>query len=197
MSTSPASFSYNSPVSFFIGQVPPEGITDSAAAEGIAELYGAVQNIIQVFINNCGIGPQDPSLWASLAGGASTLQSGNLNRFYAVATETVVFGAIISIVNVAGVAHIRNANATDNTRPADGYCSTQGGILINTAGEVQLATGVASISGVVPGQRYWLSTINGLVSTVPATLAGNIEQYLGVGIDTTDLFINIAHWIQH
>lgn len=194
---SPAGFSYNSPVSFFIGQVPPEGVTDPAAASGLAELYGAVQNIIQVFINNCGIGPQDPSLWTALAGGASTLQSGNLTRFYATATEAILFGALINITPVAGVCCVRNANATDNTRPADGYCSTQGGISSNAAGECQLATGTMSVTGLTPGTRYWLSTVNGLLSTVPATAAGNIEQYIGIAIDATDLFVNIAHWIQH
>lgn len=192
-----SSATYNSPVSFFIAQSPPVDISDPEAAKAFSELYNAVQNIIQVFISNCGIGPQLPGLWAQFAGNPATLITGNLNRLYVVASELIVFGAAISLVNTAGVLNVRNANATNNTRICDGFCSTPGGIAAGAAGEVQLMGGVATISALTIAQRYWLSTTAGLVTNVAPVAAGNVEQYLGIAIDANDLFFNTQAWIQH
>ncbi len=100
-------------------------------------------------------------------------------------------------MNVGGVAQVRNANATDSSRIADGFCTTTGGISSGTVGEVQLFSGVTQFAGLVAGTRYYLSTTNGLVSPTPATAAGNVEQLVGVGIDTTHLAVNLGNWIQH
>jgi hypothetical protein len=196
MATTPVGIAYSSPVNFFISQSPPEEVPDDTKS-AFAEVYNAIQNIIQALVNQAGIGPQPGPNWAQLAGTSITLLSGNLTRFYAIATESISFGAMISIVNVGGIAQVRNANATNNTRIADGFCSTVGGIAAGTVGEVQLATGVTSFSGLTPGTRYFLGTVNGLVSAAPATAAGNVEQFIGVAIDSTHLFVNLGSWVQH
>lgn len=188
---------YNSPVNFFLAQDPPAGIKDPLVRGSLVEVYNGIQNLIQALVNNCGIGPQPTDVQQQLSGSAATLQSGNLNRLYVKASESIVFGALVNLHNIAGNLRVRNANATDNTKPADGYCSVFGGIAIGTVGEVQLGHGVTQFAGLVVGSRYFLFTANGLVSTVPAVAAGNIEQYIGVAITDVDLFINLGYWIQH
>lgn len=194
-----SAFTYNSPVAFFIPQTPPEDISQEhpAVQQGFGELYNAMQQVISTFINNCGIGPQPQPEWAALAGSPTTILSGNLRRLYVVASEALPNGAIINLFNSAGVLAARNANATDNTKPADGFCSTPGGIAAGAAGEVQLSTGIVSINGLTIGTRYFLSITNGLVTATKPVAAGNIEQYVGIAIDSTHLYLDTNYWIQH
>lgn len=194
--TAPVGLAYSSPVNFFISQSPPDNIPDETKG-AFTEVYNAIQNIIQSLVNQCGIGPQPGPQWSQLSGTSGTLLSGNLNRFYAVATETINFGAMISITNVGGVAEVRNANATNNTKLADGFCTTIGGITVGNVGEVQLGSGVTQFTGLVVGGRYWLDITNGLVNPVAPIAAGNVEQYVGVAIDTTHLAVRLGNWIQH
>lgn len=189
---------YNSSVDFRIGQSPPDNLSPEMKA-ALAELYNSVQLIIAAFIDQCGISQQLPSLWQQTAEQApdSTLNSGNLNRLYVQASENIAFGAAVSLHNVAGVLQARNANAANNTKACDGFCTTVGGILATGYGEVQLHSGIATIVGLTVGSRYYLSTVNGLVAAAAAVAAGNIEQYLGVAITATSLAFNIHYWIQH
>lgn len=188
--------SYNSPVDFRISQVPPIGITDPTAADAIAQLYAGMQQVIRTFIQYCGIGPESTSLWSELAGSSSTLLAGNLNRLYITASEAIANGAMINLWSNSGVLEARNANATDNTKICDGF-TVNGAIAVNAVGEVQLNSGITEINGLTPGARYWLSTSNGLVASSPAVASGNVEQYLGVAIDSTHLSVNLGAWIQH
>jgi hypothetical protein len=189
---------YSSQVDFRIPQSPPDWLKPELQ-NALAELYNTVQLIIGAFVNNCGISQQAPSDWTLLATQAptSTLLAGNLNRLYVQASEAIASGAAISLHNVAGVLQVRNANATNNTKACDGFCTTSTGIAAGSYGEVQLHSGVASIGGLVVGTRYYLSTVNGTISNVAAVAAGNIEQYLGIAITTTQLFFNTHYWVQH
>lgn len=197
MAVTPVAAAYNSPVNFYLPQNPPTDIKDPVAQQAFNELYNAIQNVIQALITFCGIGPQSASLWPSLAGSPSTLLEGNLNRLYVTASELIPLGAAVNLFNNAGVLNARNANATTNAKPADGFCTTSGGIALGAVGEVQLGHGVVNLVGLVIGQRYWLSTVNGLITTVAPVAAGNIEQYVGIAIDVTSVFFNLGYWIQH
>jgi hypothetical protein len=190
--------SYNSPVDFRISQSPPviNNLTD--ANQAIADIYACLQQVIRTFVDIGGIGQQTSALWPALNGTTRGLTEGNTRRLICRATENILFGAIISLIAGGdGIIQARNANATNNTRIADGYCSTIGGIVAGSLGEVILGTGVVNISGVIVGQRYWLSTISGLISNVPALGAGNVEQLLGIGIDPLHIWFSCGMWLQH
>lgn len=197
MVSTPVAQAYNSPVNFYLSQNPPSNVKDPVAQAAFNELYNAIQNIIQTLVTSCGIGPQSAALWAQLAGSPSTLQAGNLNRLYVIAGENIPLGAMINLFSNAGVLNARNANATTNVKAADGYCTTAGGIAAGAVGEVQLGHGLVSLVGVTIGQRYWLSVVNGLITTVAPVAAGNIEQYIGVGIDASSVFVNMGYYVQH
>lgn len=190
---------YSAPVDFRIAQTPPVISTFQDVDAMAEEVYAAIQQLINSLVNYCGIGQQLPANWALLAGSSSTLLTANLRRFYAIASENINYGAIISLVNGgSGTVKARNANATNNTRIADGYCSTLGGVTAGNPGEFILGSGVAVINGLVPGQRYWLSLVNGLIQNAAPVAAGNAEQLLGIAIDSTHFFYNSnGFWIQH
>lgn len=189
---------YTAPIDFRIGQTPPPVASFDDVNSINGEIYASLQQMINALVNYCGIGPQLASNWSLLAGSSRTLLSANLRRFYAVAAENIGQGAIVSLVGSGGAVQVRNANATNNTRIADGFCSTSGGITAGAAGEVILGSGVVAINGLTPGQRYWLATTNGLIQNVPATAAGNVEQILGIAIDATHFWFNTnGFWIQH
>lgn len=191
-----AGVAYNSPINFMINQTVP-GSPDPGSVAALTQLYQAMQQVIQAFVSNCGIGPQLASQFSLLNGNPRTLLSGNLTRLYVITSENIVQGAIINLYSNSGVLTARNANATNNTKIADGFCSQIGGITSGQIGEVQLMTGVAFIGGLTVGQRYWLSLTNGLIQNAPPTASGNVEQYLGIAITTTAFFLNIGAWIQH
>lgn len=190
--------SYSAPIDFRIGPNPPVILDIAGTNLAISDIYAFANQTIRAFTDLCGIGQQLPSQWTSLAGNTKTLTCGNLNRFYVTANEAIAFGSIINLFNVGGKIAARNANATSNAKPADGFCSTSNGIAAGAVGEVTLASGVALIGGLVVGQRYWLSTTNGIIANTPAVAAGNIEQMLGIAIDVNHFFFNCSpFWLQH
>ena len=187
---------YSSPVDFRISTSPP-GTIPPELTPVFNELYLSIHQIILTVTNNCGVGPQIPSQWEVIKGDSFTLQAGNLNRFYVEASELIPYGAAINLWNNGGILMAQNANATTHTKPCQGFCSTIGGIAVGTAGEVILNAGIARLSGLTLGANYYLSGTNGLLTTVPLTGAGNIEQFCGVAIDSTHLSFNLGYWINH
>lgn len=185
----------NSPLSIPIPR-DPVGIPPELRGQ-FEDLYNALFQIQAAFVNYCGIGPQDSSLWNQLTATQTILQQ-NMNRFYAQATEQIAGGALVNLVNVGGVVQVRNANATDNTKPAQGFCNTSGGVPSGTFGEFILFGGLDTlISGMVPGTVYYLSTNNGLITSVKPVAAGNIEQMVGIALDANTLYFTAHYWIQH
>lgn len=189
---------YSSVINF---QLPlsPDSKTPPAILSAINPLYAAMQQIFLALTNNCGISSQPVNLWSQFATQApdQTVLAANMGRVYLTPSEDIALGAAFSLWNNAGVFSARNANATNNTKPADGFCSTPGGLLAGVVGEFILARGMVSINGVVAGTRYYLSTVNGLITAVAPVAAGNIEQYLGVGFPNNQFHFNAHYWIQH
>jgi len=190
--------SYNLSVNFRLtSNAPPLPLTTSDVRAAFEDVYVVLNNLSNAFVTLAGASPRNRSEWPLLSGSSSTLLTSNTNRLYVEASEIIAYGDIINLTNVAGLLRVQLANAVDNTRPADGFCSSSTGIAVGEVGEVILAHGVLPASGLTPGQRYYLSTTNGIMSNVPAVAAGNIEQYLGVAISSTAMYFNSGYWIQH
>lgn len=195
--TGAAGINYNSPVNFYTPQQPPDGIPENLKP-AFRQVYNSMQQVILAMINNCGIGPQLTSDWPQLDGLPSTILAANMGRFYARATENILFGQIVSLADDgAGNISCRLANATDGTKPGHGYCSAPNGILLGDVGEVILGHGINSVGGLTVGSNYWLSTTSGLITATPPVAAGNIEQYIGVAIGATSLYVNMSGWVRH
>lgn len=193
-----SSDTYSAPVDFRITQLPDADLSPEIR-RGVGPLYSAIQQIIQTFVNNCGIGQQPFQFWTQYATQApdSTVLAANMGRIYLTASENISFGGAVSMFDNAGLISMRNANATNNTKSCDGFCSTSGGILAGAVGEFILHRGIVQITGLTAGAKYWLSTSNGLVTNTAPVAAGNIEQYLGKAISTTKLAFMSHYWVQH
>jgi hypothetical protein len=112
-------------------------------------------------------------------------------------SEDVVYGAAVNFFDNSGTLTARNANATNNTKPAQGFCATAGGVTAGNTGAMQIINGTVGISGLTRGSSYFLSTTDGLISNAPAAAAGNITQYVGFAISDSLLAFNLTAWLQH
>lgn len=187
----------NLPFTFGIGDQVPSDIPPEVRGAFI-ELYAAVQQVQYVFHAYAGIGQQLSSLWSSLPP-TETLHRASVWRLYVKASEAISYGHAISIHSVASVLNVRKANATNNTKPCHGFCTTSTGIASGSYGEVILCQGLlTSLAGLTQGTRYFLSTTDGLLTATAPVAAGNIEQPLGLALDATLLLFNFAFgFIQH
>lgn len=159
------------------------------------------QNILTNIEAYCGITQKPMTQWANLAASA-TLRRQNLGRLYISATEVITYGGFVNLHNNAGILSARNANSSTGRR-THGYCnvrnSQQTGMAIGQFGEIILSQGLIPIAGVVIGTEYFLSPVNGQIQVGPDVTAGHIEQYIGIGVDTNLLYVDITtgSYIQH
>lgn len=185
----------NSPFSL---QLPETPQTKNKEVYGdLAAIYNALQTLQQAMTDYGGIVTQPTDLWNQLQP-TDSLFPQNANRFYVQTSEILTVGAFISIFNNAGAVNVRNANATNNTRPAHGYCPAGAANPADYC-EVILFHGLCiSIGGLTIGQRYFLSTVDGLITAVAPVAAGNIEQPVAIAIAASTLYVTIGlDFIQH
>lgn len=116
------------------------------------------------------------------ATGAKVFQA---NRQVSVtATEDLTAGNLVNLYNSSGL-KVRKANATDATKPADGF------VKVDVAnGEevlVQTLDGYANnnSSGLTVGTDYYLSTTGGAVTATAPSTSGNIMQRVGKAVSST------------
>lgn len=162
-------------------------------------LINAMTTFLSEFEKYVGATQKDITTWSSLIP-SDTLIRHQAGRLYVVASEAIAFGDFINLHNTAGVLNIRKANgAAGLVKPAHGYCSTAAGIALGARGEVILSQGRQIISGVLPGQAIYMSTTPGLATTAALVGAGQLEQYLGVGVANNLAYIDISlgQYIQH
>lgn len=185
----------NSPLSIAITQ-DPIGIPKELQPY-FADLYNAIQQLQQAFVDFAGIAPQDMNFWSQLIP-EQTILAQNANRMYLQTTEAVGTGAMVNCFFSGGVLKARNANATNNTKPCHGYCNVVGGGGLGDYIEVIMFHGLCTLfSGLTAGTGYYLSTVNGGIQAVAPVAAGNVEQFLGIAIDDTSFFFQSHYRIQH
>lgn len=169
-----ANIQYTSPVQFRIGQTAPNlrELRDTQLA--MSDVYIVIQQLIQTV----------------LPGG----QGGDIISFNA--TENIVLGAAVNLYNNAGVIAARNADSSVSTKMCHGFAPLP--IAINTFGGINLGGQlILGMSGLTVGANYWLAPSSGGIQTIPDTAAGHIEQFVGIALDATSLYIKPTSWIQH
>lgn len=187
---------YTSP-NFVIPYSMPSGIPDSLKPF-LKPIYIAFQNIIQTLIFFSGVAPRPPSALLTSDNDPTAILANNVHRYYTQASEDIAVGAAVNLFAQIGILFVQNANATDNTKPCDGFCSQVGGIAMGTVGEVILNDGVnLSLTGLTVGAIYYLSTTPGEFTATPPTSAGNLQQYIGKALTTTALKFFTGPIIQH
>ena len=189
----------NSQINLGLPQNAPEGFVDPQIRAAV-ELYLQVMNQLLTALETfSGITQKDVSLWNSLQP-TDTLLRQNTGRFYLIAGENLSLGDLINLYDDVGVCKARKANAASGlVKPANGYWNVSGGTLLGAFGEAILSQGIIGVPGILSGQAIYLSTTPGTASITPPTGAGQLEQYIGVGIANDIAYIDIATgpYVQH
>jgi hypothetical protein len=102
------------------------------------------------------------------------------------ASEALAAGALVNIWSNAGVPSVRNANATDATKPAVGVvlaAYASGATATIYYGPVL----VAGLSGLTVGAVHFLGITAGTVTATAPSATGNYMQAVGVADSATEL----------
>lgn len=194
-----AAVNTNSVVNLNVPAIAPDGFTTPEVRAAVELFLNGFNNFLRSFEQYVGATQKDVTLWPFLVP-SDTLLRHQAGRLYGVAGEVLANGDFVNIYNNAGILNFRKSNGTAGTiRPAHGYCSTSGGIGIGAIGEIILAQGILAVSGILPGQPIYLSTSAGLATTTALTGAGQLEQYIGIGVANNLAYIDISmgQYIQH
>lgn len=106
-----------------------------------------------------------------------------------VAAEALSAGDFVNIFNNAGVAEVQLADRT-NGREANGFVLQA--VTIGDPAQVFFEGVNTALTGLVPGEPYFLGTA-GSVEATPTTTSGEILQCLGDACGVTDLTTEIAN----
>lgn len=110
------------------------------------------------------------------------------------ASESISAGAL---VNVSSSGQVRNANATDATKPAIGFVLAS--IASAASGTVYFNGSINSgATGLTAGSPVYLSTSSGVAtSTAPSATGNLVQQVSATAISTTEFVANLAPGIIH
>jgi hypothetical protein len=106
----------------------------------------------------------------------------------ATALTDISVGQIINIFDIAGVAWARLADANSLVVPGQAFCNAS--VLANQIGHFSLSGIMPYFSGLIPGTIYYLSLVPGSLTTIAPVGAGQLEQELGVAINSTTIWFS-------
>lgn len=102
------------------------------------------------------------------------------------AAVALAAGSFVNVFTSGGVAQLRPANATDDSKPADGFVA-----YACAAGSTAYVFGCGALndklSGLTPGATYFLSTTDGEISTAVLSDSGNSVQIVGKAVSASAL----------
>jgi hypothetical protein len=160
-------------------------------------VYTAIHNLAKQLSQYAGV-DEYPSDWWNQLTVDDTIYVGGTARWYTKAYEDLSVGHCVSPIIDAGSLKVRKANATNNTKPACGFVTAIGTGAAGTEVEVMVGQGlILGVAGMTPGNRYFLSTSDGLITGVAPAAAGNIRQVVGLALASNRLLMNLNFdWTQ-
>lgn len=100
------------------------------------------------------------------------------------ASENLGAGNLVNIWNSGGEFRVRKADATAAGKEAQGFVLSS--VLSGQTAQVYLEGTVTGLTGLTPG-RYYLSTTPGEITPTPPSNTGNVVQYVGNAVSTSEL----------
>lgn len=189
----------NSIINLGLPAIAPDSFVDPQVKAAVEIFITGMNNFLREFERYSGVTQKDISLWSSQLP-SDTLLRHQLGRLYVPAFENLIFGDVTNLIFSGGILKARKADATAGSiKPASGFCSTASGILAGSTGEIILSQGLCTITGVFPGDRLFLAPSPGQATTTPPTGAGQLEQFLGLGVAINLAYFDISmgQYIQH
>lgn len=186
--------SFSSPVRLRTTVPIPADIPDELRKH-LAAINLSLQLAEKAFTSNAGASSPAAGDWPKLTGSPSTILASNMGRLIVTAAQTLSYGQMINLFTNGDALGARLASASDPSTHCDGFCNVASGIMVGTSGEIILSSGTVNISGLTPGQQYYLSQTPGAIQGSPVVTAGTINQYLGKAIDKTTLYFDRQKWV--
>jgi hypothetical protein len=150
----------------------PKELTPNTTSAGAADA-GKV-----VALNSAGV--LDSTLFPAGIGQASLTM---------LASEALAAGAAVNIFSNSGTPNVRNANATDATKPAIGFVnaavSSGGTATIYFDGQL-----LSGLSGLTVGAPVYLGTTAGQITSTAPSASGNLVQQCGYAVSTTEIIFS-------
>ena len=100
------------------------------------------------------------------------------------ASEALAAGDVVNIWDSGGLFKVRKADATTAGKEAHGFVLSN--VSSSALALVYLEGTLTGLAGLTPG-RYFLSTVAGSLSITPPVGAGNVVQYIGNALSTTEV----------
>ena len=100
------------------------------------------------------------------------------------ASETLSAGDLVNIWDSGGTFKVRKADATAAGKEAHGFVLSAANI--NTIATVYLEGTITGFTGLNP-TRYYLSTTPGSITSNPPTGSGNVVQFIGPAVSSTEI----------
>ncbi|GJE54598.1 hypothetical protein [Methylobacterium thuringiense] len=101
------------------------------------------------------------------------------------ATEALSASNLVNVWSSSGTASVRKADATAEGKPCHGFVLDS--VASGTSVTVYFGRKITGLTGIVPGQRYYLDTTAGGFTATPISGAGKVDQFVGEGISTTEI----------
>lgn len=161
--------------------IPATPNTTNPAIYGeIVSIHNALRTLATALDAYTGVLPKPEDEWSSQTL-TSTLLTGNGTRMYVKFSQAATYGQPVNFHSSGGELRARLAKEAVGYQ-AQAFCSCAS-VAVDEFGEVQL-WGVLNISGVTPGDPYWLATSAGGITSVPGM------QLIGFGIANNAIFFD-------
>lgn len=156
---------------------------DITSIEGGADYYVAVSYVVSgITGDRLVLGPATTAA-IDVSGAVDAAASADV-----VASEAIAAAAFVNVYSASG-AKVRNANATDGSKPVNGFAPAA--IANGATGAVRGSGGkITGLAGLTPGATYYLDTSAGAITAVPPSGSGNLVQEIGVAVSATELLFN-------
>lgn len=167
-------------------------IKDETGAAEVNYILNALKTLATRIDETTGALSPPPEDWPNTSPAISNLGN-NIYKFYALATQNILFGEFVRFTNLTSTTVSANkAQANGVAGAAGGYCVDPNGVAAGTWGEFQVGPGLNyGIGGLTPGQWYFLSPFSaGLITGTQPTTPGQVIQLLGQAV--TDRILQVG-----
>lgn len=101
------------------------------------------------------------------------------------ATETLAAGDFVNVWSSSGTPSVRKADATSSGKEADGFVLSA--VTSGANATVYMEGTNNQLTGLTGGTRYFLATSAGSTTASALTGSGNVVQYLGKALSSTEI----------
>lgn len=110
------------------------------------------------------------------------------------ASETLAAGDLINVWLDGSDVKMRKADGTAVGKEAHGFVLAS--VTSGAEGTAYFDDELTGLTGLTPGERYYLSTTPGQITTTPGSATGNILQCVGVAVSTSSIIFEAGEPVE-